>query len=307
MNSNFEKIYNESIKNPEEFWKKVADDMFWFKKPTKILNKSNPPFFKWYEDGITNTCYNALDFHIDNGRGDRTALIYDSPITGNKKKFTYKELKEKVSKFAGALQNQGVKKGDRVIIYMPMIPEAVIGMLACGRIGAIHSVVFGGFASNELASRIDDSKAKVLLTASCGFEPGRTVQYKPLVDEALKLSSHKIASKFPLLANEDISSIEFAVDIRANESTNPSIADIIGKVSLILDLQIKIRAPEILLKSILYLFSISLRDIFLLFDISKVELFGIFFNLSFNIMLDYLTDKILPIHQKFLDSMLLMK
>ena len=192
MNSNFEKIYNESIKNPEEFWKKVADDMFWFKKPTKILNSSKPPFFKWYEDGITNTCYNALDFHIDNGRGDRTALIYDSPITGNKKKFTYKELKEKVSKFAGALKNQGVKKGDRVIIYMPMIPEAVVGMLACGRIGAIHSVVFGGFASNELASRIDDSKAKVLLTASCGFEPGRTVQYKPLVDEALKLSSHKI-------------------------------------------------------------------------------------------------------------------
>ncbi|MDC0854127.1 propionyl-CoA synthetase [Candidatus Pelagibacter sp.] len=192
MKSDFQRIYNESIKNPEEFWKKIAEDIFWFKKPTKILNKSKAPFYKWYEDGVTNTCYNALDFHIDNGRGDKTALIYDSPITGNKKKFSYKELTEKVSKFAGALQNQGVKKGDRVIIYMPMIPEAVIGMLACGRIGAIHSVVFGGFASNELASRIDDSKAKVLLTASCGFEPGRTVQYKPLVDEALKLASHKI-------------------------------------------------------------------------------------------------------------------
>ena len=151
MNPNFEKIYNKSIKNPEEFRKNVADDMFWFKKPSKILNKSNPPFYKWYEDGVTNTCYNALDFHIDNGRGERTALIYDSPITGNKKKFSYKELTEKVSKFAGALLNQGVKKGDRVIIYMPMIPEAVVGMLACGRIGAIHSVVFGGFASNELA------------------------------------------------------------------------------------------------------------------------------------------------------------
>ena len=141
MKSDFEKIYKESIKNPEEFWKKIADDIFWFKKPSKILNKSNAPFYKWYEDGITNTCYNALDIHIDNGRGDRTALIYDSPITGNKKKFSYKELTEKVSKFAGALQGQGVKKGDRVIIYMPMIPEAVIGMLACGRIGAIHSVV----------------------------------------------------------------------------------------------------------------------------------------------------------------------
>ena len=141
MNRKFSEVYSDSIKNPEEFWKKVSDDIFWFKKPSKILNKSNPPFYKWYEDGITNTCYNALDVHIDNGRGDRTALIYDSPITGNKNKFTYKELKAKVSRFAGALQNQGIKKGDRVIIYMPMIPEAVIGMLACARIGAIHSVV----------------------------------------------------------------------------------------------------------------------------------------------------------------------
>ena len=145
-----------------------------------------------YEDGITNTCYNALDHHIEQGKGEKTALIYDSPITGNKKKFTFNELKSKVSKFAGALDNQGVKKGDRVIIYMPMIPEAVIAMLACARIGAIHSVVFGGFASNELASRIDDSKAKVLVTASCGFEPGRTVEYRPLVDGALNLAKHKI-------------------------------------------------------------------------------------------------------------------
>ena len=188
----FQQIYNQSIENPEEFWQKNSDDIFWFKKPTKILNKSNHPFYKWYEDGTTNTCYNALDVHIDNGIGDKTALIYDSPITGNKLKLTYKELKDKVSKFAGALINQGVKKGDRVIIYMPMIPEAVVAMLACGRIGAIHSVVFGGFASNELASRIDDSKAKILLTASCGFEPSRTVEYKPLVDGALKLANHKV-------------------------------------------------------------------------------------------------------------------
>ena len=192
MNQKFSEIYSNSIKNPEEFWKKISEEMFWFKKPSKILNKSNPPFYKWYEDGITNSCYNALDIHVDNGRGDRTALIYDSPITGNKNKFTYKELKAKVSRFAGALQNQGITKGDRIIIYMPMIPEAVIAMLACARIGAIHSVVFGGFASNELASRIDDSKAKILLTASCGFEPGKTVEYKPLVDEALKLASHNI-------------------------------------------------------------------------------------------------------------------
>ena len=181
MSSSFTKIYQESINNPEKFWKDASEDIFWFKKPTKILNKSNPPFYKWYENGTTNTCYNALDLHIDQGKGAITALIYDSPITGNKSKFTYEELRSKVSKFAGALKNQGVDKGDRVIIYMPMIPEAVVAMLACARIGAIHSVVFGGFASNELASRIDDSKAKLLVTASCGFEPGRTVEYKPLV------------------------------------------------------------------------------------------------------------------------------
>ena len=189
---NFKDIYDKSIKKPNEFWREVADDIFWFKKPTKILNSTNPPFYKWYEDGVTNTCYNALDFHIENGLGDKIALIYDSPITGNKSKFTFKELKNKVSKFAGALKNQGINKGDRVVIYMPMVPEAVIAMLACGRIGAIHSVVFGGFASNELASRIDDSKAKLLVTASCGFEPGRTVEYRPLVDGALKLAKHKL-------------------------------------------------------------------------------------------------------------------
>jgi propionyl-CoA synthetase len=191
MPSSFKHIYDQSINKPEEFWQNVSEDIFWFKKPTQILNKDKPPFYKWFCDGVTNTCYNALDIHIDQGRGERIALIYDSPITGNKKKFTYKDLRGKVSKFAGALKSQGVNKGDRVIIYMPMIPEAVIAMLACGRIGAIHSVVFGGFASNELASRIDDSKSKLLVTASCGFEPGRTVEYKPLVDEALKLASHK--------------------------------------------------------------------------------------------------------------------
>src|SRR6056300_1681490 len=164
MSDKFNKIYQQSIKKPENFWAEAANDIFWFKKPTKILNKSNPPFYKWFEDGITNTCYNALDIHIDNGHGDKTALIYDSPITGNKAQFSFKELRHKVSKFARGLKNQGIKKGDRVIIYMPMIPEAVIAMLACARIGAIHSVVFGGFASNELASRIDDSKAKVLIT-----------------------------------------------------------------------------------------------------------------------------------------------
>ena len=192
MSDKFNKIYEQSIKEPEKFWKEASNDIFWFKKPTKILNKSNPPFYKWFEDGVTNTCYNALDIHIDQGKGKNTALIYDSPITGNKCKFTYEELRAKVSKFAGALKDQGVNKGDRVIIYMPMIPEAVIAMLACARVGAVHSVVFGGFASSELASRIDDSKAKILVTASCGFEPGRTIKYKPLVEEAIKQAKHKI-------------------------------------------------------------------------------------------------------------------
>ena len=191
MKKNYQDIYDSSINNKEEFWGDVAKDIFWYKKPTKILNSSNPPFYKWYEDGITNTCYNAIDIHIDNGKGGKTAIIYDSPITGAKKKFTYNQLKEKVSLFAGALKNQGVTKGDRVIIYMPMIPEAVFAMLACGRIGAIHSVVFGGFAANELASRIDDSKAKIIVSASCGYEPGRVVEYKPLLNKALELAKHK--------------------------------------------------------------------------------------------------------------------
>jgi len=192
MGQKFNQIYENSIKNPQDFWNNVSEDIFWFKKPTKILNKNNAPFYKWFEDGITNTCYNALDLHIEKGKGEKIALIYDSPITGNKAQFTFNELKSKVSKFAGALDNLGVKKGDRIVIYMPMIPEAVVAMLACGRIRAIHSVVFGGFASNELASRIDDSKAKILITASCGFEPGKTVEYRPLVDGALKLSKHKL-------------------------------------------------------------------------------------------------------------------
>ena len=191
MNQKLSDIYLKSLKEPENFWGEIANDIFWFKKPTKILNKSKSPFYKWFEDGVTNTCYNALDLHIDNGLGDKIALIYDSPITGAKSKYTYSQLREKVSKFAWTLRNQGINKGDRVIIYMPMIPEAVIAMLACSRIGAIHSVVFGGFASNELANRIEDSKAKILITASCGFEPGRTIEYKPLVDKAIEISKHK--------------------------------------------------------------------------------------------------------------------
>ena len=192
MTKKYKDIYNRSIKDPKNFWSEVANDIFWYKKPTKILNSYNPPFYKWYEDGITNTCYNAVDLHVKNGSGKKLAIIYDSPITNSQKKITYSELKDQVSIFAGALVDQGVKKGDRVIIYMPMIPEAVVAMLACGRIGAIHSVVFGGFAANELASRIDDSKAKIILSASCGYEPGKTIAYKPLLKKAIELAKHKV-------------------------------------------------------------------------------------------------------------------
>ena len=192
MTKKYQDIYQRSIKDPKAFWSEIADDIFWYKKPTKILNSDDPPFYKWYEDGITNTCYNAVDLHVKNGNGKKLAIIYDSPITNSKKKITYSELKDQVSIFAGALINQGIKKGDRVIIYMPMIPEAVIAMLACGRIGAIHSVVFGGFAANELASRIDDSKAKIILSASCGYEPSKTIAYKPLLKKAIELAKHKV-------------------------------------------------------------------------------------------------------------------
>ncbi len=192
MTPKYQDVYQDSIKNPQKFWSEISDDIFWYKKPTKVLNSINPPFYKWYEDGITNTCYNAIDLHVKNGNGKKLAIIYDSPITNSKKKITYSELKDQVSVFAGALVNQGIKKGDRVIIYMPMIPEAVIAMLACGRIGAIHSVVFGGFAANELASRIDDSKAKIILSASCGYEPGKTIAYKPLLKKAIELAKHKV-------------------------------------------------------------------------------------------------------------------
>ena len=216
--SKYKEIYNSSIKNKEDFWKKISDDIFWYEKPTKILNTENPPFYKWFEDGVTNTCYNALDHHVNNGRGEKIAIIYDSPITNTQKKITYNELLNKVVFFAGALKKQGVNKKDRVIIYMPMIPEAVIAMLACGRIGAVHSVVFGGFAANELASRIDDSKAKIIISASCGYEPGRTIEYKPLLNKAIELAKNK-PNKCIIYQREKFKAVlDPAIDISWEES-----------------------------------------------------------------------------------------
>ena len=209
--SKYQDIYKRSIEDAKGFWSEVANNIFWYKKPTKILNSDNPPFYKWFQDGTTNTCYNAVDLHVKKGRGEKIAIIYDSPITNSQKKITYAELKNQVSIFAGALVNQGIKKGDRVIIYMPMIPEAIIAMLGCARIGAVHSVVFGGFAANELASRIDDSKAKIILSASCGYEPGRTIEYKPLLKKAIELAKHK-PEKCIIYQRKD-----FKVDLEKNE------------------------------------------------------------------------------------------
>ena len=188
----YDEVYNYSLADPEGFWSEAAEAIHWEKKWDKIIDDSNPPFYRWFVGAKCNTCYNAVDRHVEEGRADQQAVIYDSPITGNKKTFTYRELQMEVAKCAGVLKKHGVEKGDRVIIYMPMVPEAVISMLACARIGAVHSVVFGGFAANELATRIDDCTPKVILSASCGIEPGRIIGYKPLLDEAQGMASHKV-------------------------------------------------------------------------------------------------------------------
>lgn len=180
-----------SFNDPEGFWAEAAENIHWYKKWDKVLDRSNAPFFRWFVGGEVNTCYNALDYHIENNRGDQIALIYDSPVTNTIKKITYLELRNQVAQFAGALAAQGVKKGDCVIIYMPLVPEAVTAMLACARIGAIHSVVFGGFVSNELAVRINDAKPKIIISASCGIEVKKIIPYKPLLDAAIEMAEAK--------------------------------------------------------------------------------------------------------------------
>ncbi|MED5579397.1 MAG: propionyl-CoA synthetase [Nitrospinota bacterium] len=214
MHSRYESEFIESIDESEKYWMNAAKDLFWHKKWDAILDRSNPPFYRWFPGAKVNTCYNCLDRHVNEGRGEQVALIYDSPITGAPiQKFTYQELLEKVSKFAGGLQREGVVKGDRVLIYMPMVPEAVIAMLACARVGAVHSVVFGGFAPNELATRIDDAKPKMIISASCGIEPSGVIPYKPLLDESLLLSKTK-PIRCVILQREQISAtINHEIDI----------------------------------------------------------------------------------------------
>ena len=214
MSGQYEQVYRRSLEEPEQFWAEAAEALHWERRWDKVLDSSNPPFTRWYSGGRLNTCYNALDRHADGGRGEQLALVYDSPVTGTLQTFTYLELRDQVARFAGVLAAQGVTKGERVIIYMPMVPEALIAMLACARIGAVHSVVFGGFAANELATRIDDAKPKVIVSASCGIEPSREVAYKPLLDGAIALARHKpercIIAQRPrleaaLVAGQDIS------------------------------------------------------------------------------------------------------
>ncbi|MCC7049258.1 MAG: propionyl-CoA synthetase [Alphaproteobacteria bacterium] len=191
MTSRYDAEYGAWRRDPEAFWARAAEDIHWDKRWDKVLEAGKPPFYRWFVGAKVNTCFNALDRHVDAGHGDRLALIYDSPVTGQKKTYTYRAFRDEVAKLAGAIAAEGVKPGDRVIIYMPMVPEAVMAMLACARLGAVHSVVFGGFAANELATRIDDAKPVMVLSASCGIEPGRIVAYKPLLDGAIELARHK--------------------------------------------------------------------------------------------------------------------
>jgi propionyl-CoA synthetase len=191
MAEKFEQVYARALADPEGFWAKAAEALIWDRKWDKVLDADDAPFYRWFTGGMLNTCYNALDRHVENGRADQPALIHDSPVTDSVTTFTYRELRDEVALFAGALAARGVSHGERVIIYMPMVPEAAIAMLACARLGAVHSVVFGGFAANELAVRIDDCAPRAIVSASCGIEVNRVIAYKPLLDEAIELAAHK--------------------------------------------------------------------------------------------------------------------
>ncbi len=194
MSTLYERTLHRAGTDPQGFWGEAAEEVSWVSRWDRVLDDSNPPFYRWFAGARVNTCYNAVDRHVETGRGSQPALIYDSPVTGTTATLTYADLQEQTSRLAGVLRKLGVRTGDRVLIYMPMIPEAAVAMLACARIGAVHSVVFGGFAAKELATRIDDAKPRVVLTASCGIEIARIVEYKPLLDEAIALSTHKPAA-----------------------------------------------------------------------------------------------------------------
>jgi propionyl-CoA synthetase len=218
--------HERSLLDPTAFWTEAAGAITWFRRWDRVLDDSRPPFYRWFVGGVLNTCYNAVDRHVARGRGRQTALIYDSPVTGTVRSYTYDDLLHEVATLAGALRAHGLQQGDRVIIYMPGIPEAVFGMLACARLGAVHSVVFGGFASKELATRIDDAKPRMILTASCGIEGARLVPYKPLLDAAIDLAAHKpetcvvvqrLQAQATLVEGRDFDWLEFVRDAAAVE------------------------------------------------------------------------------------------
>ena len=211
-------VYQRALNDPDGFWAEAAEDIHWDKRWDRVLDDSRPPFYRWFTGGALNTCYNALDVHVEQGNGDRPALIYDSPVTDSVKVFTYLELRDAVATFAGALRTHGVGVGDRVIVYMPMVPEAAVAILACARLGAVHSVVFGGFAANELATRIDDARPKVIVSASCGIEVNRVVEYKPLLDEAIRLAQHKPAACLVLQRPQAPASMTAGRDVDWNEA-----------------------------------------------------------------------------------------
>jgi acyl-coenzyme A synthetase/AMP-(fatty) acid ligase len=218
--------FNRSIADPEAFWMEQAQQIKWYQKPQKSISIDENGFYRWFKGGKLNTCYLALDVHIENGRGNDIALIYDSPVTQSVQKFTFSELREKVARFAGGLKKLGIEKGDTVVIYMPMIPQAVIAMLACARLGAIHSVVFGGFAPHELALRIDDAKPKAIITATSGIEIDRIIPYKPMVDEAIRLSSHK--PDHVIVHNRKLGAIRPDADYDVDCSTLMKLSDPVG-------------------------------------------------------------------------------
>jgi propionyl-CoA synthetase len=209
----YQQEYQRSLEQPDQFWRDAAGLIDWYTEPTVVLDRSDPPFYRWFTGGTLNTCFNAVDRHVRDGRANQAALIYDSPVTGSQRTITYRQLLDEVARFAGVLRGLGVSAGDRVVIYMPMVPEAAVAMLACARIGAVHSVVFGGFAAAELATRIEDARPAAIVSASCGIEASRIVEYKPILDRAIKLSPHKPRScvvlqrpqaRAPLLAGRDL-------------------------------------------------------------------------------------------------------
>jgi propionyl-CoA synthetase len=235
MTSDYDVTYARAMQDPNGFWAAAAEDLHWERRWDRVFDDARAPFVRWFVGGRLNTCYNCLDFHIDRGRAKQRALVYDSPVTGAIREYTFAELRDRVARLAGALRRGGVSRGDRVIIYMPMVPEAVMAMLACARIGAIHSVVFGGFAANELAKRIDDAEPVLILSASCGIEVNRVVPYKPLLDGAIDLARHKPAGcvilqraeeRAPLVKGRDRDWDEFTagaepVDCVPVEATDP--------------------------------------------------------------------------------------